>query len=63
MVFLGMILGLIVFKERKLPNPKKLQAIVNIHHPRIHNKFKYLMGWHNFIDPLSKTLLLLWHLK
>jgi hypothetical protein len=49
MVFLGMILGFIVFKERKLLYPKKIQAIVNIHHPRIHNKFKYLMGWHIFI--------------
>jgi len=63
MVLSRMILGFIVFKERKLPNPKKIQAIVNIHHPKIHNIFKYLMGWHNFIDPLSKTLLLLWHLK
>jgi len=63
MVFLGMILGFIVFKKRKLPNPKKIQAIVNIHHPRIHNRFKYLMGWHNFIEPLSKNLLLLQHLK
>jgi hypothetical protein len=28
MVFLGMILGFIVSKEGKLPNPKKIQAIV-----------------------------------
>jgi hypothetical protein len=31
MVFLRMILGFIVFKKRKLPNPKKIQAIVK--HP------------------------------
>jgi hypothetical protein len=30
MVFLGMILDFIVCKERKLPNPKKIQAIVNM---------------------------------
>jgi len=30
MVFLGMILGFIVSKEEKLPNPKKIQAIINM---------------------------------
>jgi hypothetical protein len=30
MAFLGMILGFIVSKEGKLPNPKKIQAIVNM---------------------------------
>jgi len=30
MVFSGMILGFIVSKERKQPNPKKIQAIVNM---------------------------------
>jgi hypothetical protein len=35
MVFSGMILGFIVFKEKKLLDPKKIQAIVNIHHPKI----------------------------
>jgi hypothetical protein len=29
-----MILGLIVFKERKLPNPKKIQAIINMSPPK-----------------------------
>jgi hypothetical protein len=29
-VFLGMILGFIISKEGKLPNPKKVQAIVNM---------------------------------
>jgi hypothetical protein len=29
-VFSGMILGFIVSKERKQPNPKKIQAIVNM---------------------------------
>jgi hypothetical protein len=30
MAFLGMILGFIVFKEGKLPYPKKIQTIVNM---------------------------------
>jgi hypothetical protein len=34
MVFSGMILGFIVFKEGELPNPKKIQAIVNMPPPK-----------------------------
>jgi len=34
MVFLSMILGFIISKERKLPDPKKTQAIVNMPPPR-----------------------------
>ncbi len=34
MIFSGMILGFIVSKERKLPNPKKIQAIVNMPPPK-----------------------------
>ncbi len=34
MVFLGMILGFIVSKEGKLPNPKRIQAIVNMPPPK-----------------------------
>jgi hypothetical protein len=30
MVFLGMILSFIISKEGKLPNPKKIQATVNM---------------------------------
>jgi hypothetical protein len=30
MVFLWMILGFIVSKEGELPNPKKIQAIINM---------------------------------
>ncbi len=33
MVFLGMILGFIVSKKKKLPNPKKMQAIINMPPP------------------------------
>jgi len=34
MVFLRMILGFIISKERKLPDPKKTQAIVNMPPPK-----------------------------
>jgi hypothetical protein len=34
MVFSRMILGFIVLKERKLPNPKKIQTIVNMPPPK-----------------------------
>jgi hypothetical protein len=34
MVFSGIILVFIVSKERKLPNPKKIQAIVNMPPPK-----------------------------
>jgi hypothetical protein len=34
MVFLGMILGFIISKEEKLPNPKKVQTIVNMPPPK-----------------------------
>lgn len=33
MVFFGIILGYIVSKEGKLPNPKKIHAIMNMHVP------------------------------
>jgi hypothetical protein len=38
MVFLGMTLGFIVSKEGKLPNPKKVEAIIKLHVPNnLHN--------------------------
>jgi hypothetical protein len=33
MAFLRMILGFIVFKEKKLPNPKKIHALMNMSIP------------------------------
>jgi hypothetical protein len=33
MVFSKMVLGFVVSKEGKLPNPKKIQAIVQMHIP------------------------------
>jgi hypothetical protein len=45
MVFLGLILRFIVSKEGKIPNPKKVQAIMDMPVPtnpqQIHNKFKF----------------------
>jgi len=52
MVFLGMNLGFIVSKEGKLPNPKKIQAIVNMPPLMNANKFKYSLGSHSFIHVL-----------
>jgi hypothetical protein len=60
-VFLGLILGFIISKEGKIPNPKKVQTIVNTLVPTTHNKFKSLMVWFKFIDVLLRTLLLSWH--
>jgi hypothetical protein len=34
MVFSRMILGFIIFNEGKLPNPKKIQTIVNMPPPK-----------------------------
>jgi hypothetical protein len=34
MVFSGMILGFIISKEGKLPNPEKIQAIVKMPPPK-----------------------------
>jgi hypothetical protein len=34
MVFFGIILGFFVSKKGKLPYPKKIQAIVNMHVPQ-----------------------------
>jgi len=58
MVFLGMILGFIISKEQKLPDPKKIQAIINMPPPK---NPQQKMGWHNFTNVLLKKLLLSWH--
>jgi len=34
MVFSRMILGFIIFKKRKIPNPKKIQLIINMPPPK-----------------------------
>jgi hypothetical protein len=60
MVFSRLILRFIVSKEGKILNPKKVQAIVNMH-LQTHNRFRSLMVWLNFIDVSSRTLPLSWH--
>ncbi len=59
MIFLGMILGFIVSKERKLPNSKKIQAIIKMPPP------KNPQQWDGTILQMfyKKKLLLLWHLS
>jgi hypothetical protein len=49
MIFSIMILGFIVFKEGKFPNPKNIQAFINMHVP---NRYNFSMVWCNFIDVL-----------
>jgi hypothetical protein len=49
LVSFGVILGYIMFKERKLPNPKKIVPIVNMSEPKTLKTFKFSMAWCNFI--------------
>jgi len=42
MIFSGMILGFIVSKYGKLPNPNKIQAIINMPPPK--NPFRVFNG-------------------
>jgi hypothetical protein len=44
LVFVGMILDVIVSKERELPNPKKIQAIVNMPPPKTPQEIKVFNG-------------------
>jgi hypothetical protein len=48
MVFLGMILGFIVSKEGKLPNPKKIQVIINMPPPMNPQQIQVLNGMAQF---------------
>jgi hypothetical protein len=63
MVFLGMILGFIVFKEGKLPNPKKIQVIINMPPFKNCQQIQVFNGMAQFYRCFIKTLLLLWHLS
>jgi hypothetical protein len=44
MVFSRMILGFIISKEEKLPNPKKIQAIVNMSPPKNPHQIQVFNG-------------------
>jgi hypothetical protein len=61
MVFLRLILGFIVSKEGKIPNPKKVQAIVNMPIPTNPQQIQVFNGMVWFIDVSLRTLLLSWH--
>jgi hypothetical protein len=52
MVFLGMILGFIISKQRKLPSPKKIEAIINMPPPKNPQHIKVFNGWHSCINVL-----------
>jgi hypothetical protein len=45
----------------KKPNPKKVQAIVNIFKPTNPQQIQVFNGMVQFIDVLSRTLPLSWH--
>ncbi len=61
LVFLGLILRFIVCKERKIPNLKKVQTIMNMLILTNFSRFRFLMVWLSFIDVSSRTLPLSWH--
>jgi hypothetical protein len=63
MVFSGMILGFIISKKGKLPDLKKMQAIINMPPPNNPQQIQVFNGMAQFIDILSKKLSLLWHLS
>jgi primosomal protein N' len=55
MVFLGMILGFIVSKEGKLPDPKKIQAIVNMPPPKNPQQVQVFNGMAQFYKCFIKN--------
>jgi len=59
MVFLGMILGFIVSKEGKLPNPKKIQAIVNMPPPKNPQQIQIFNGMAQFYKCFIKTFVVI----
>jgi hypothetical protein len=48
MVFLGMILGFIVSKEGKLPDPKKILVIINMPPPKNSHQIQVFNGMAQF---------------
>jgi hypothetical protein len=62
MVFLGMILGFIAFKEGKLLDPKKIQAIVDMLPRKNPKQIQVFNGMAQFYRCFIKKLLL-WHLS
>jgi hypothetical protein len=56
MVFSRMILGFIISKESKLPNPKKIQTIIRMHVPKNPQQIQVFNRMVQFIDVSSKKL-------
>jgi len=56
MVFSRMILGFIVSKERKLPNPKKIQTIVNMPPPKNLQQIQVFNGMAHFYKCFIKKI-------
>jgi hypothetical protein len=59
--FLGLILGFIASKEGKIPDPKKVQAIVNMLVATNPQKIQVFNGMVRFYKCFIKTLPLSWH--
>ena len=58
----GVILGYIVCQAGKFPDPKKIEALVNMPPPKNVKPFKLSMDWHNSTDALLKNMRASWNL-
>jgi hypothetical protein len=56
LVYSRVILGYVVSKARKLPDPKKILVIMNMPALKTPKTYKFSMGWPSSIDVLSRTL-------
>jgi hypothetical protein len=63
MVFSKMILGFIISKESKLPDPKKIQAIVNMPPPRFLQQIQVFNGMAQFYKCFIKYFVAIMHLS
>jgi hypothetical protein len=59
MVFSGMILGFIVSKKRKLLDPKKIQAILNMPPPKNPQKIQVFNGMAQFYKCFIKKIVII----
>jgi hypothetical protein len=50
MVLYGVIIGFIISRECKLPSPKKIQAIVNMHVPQNSSRIQIFNGMAPFLQ-------------
>jgi hypothetical protein len=59
MVFSSIILGFIVFKEMKLPNPKKIQGIINMPSPKNSQQIQIFNGMAQFYKCFIKKIVII----